>query len=707
MKRYTSIFFSLILVLASSVGAQTRQPFVPNTTQTQTTGQRTFGGGVNFTGVGGAIAGCIGVGGYIRKGIGSLSESLKKKSDASSALQQSVATNDSGTRTEVEEQNKKERCLDAAAYALAERSLQQVTNRTLSWVNTGFAGNPLYIRDTQSFLSSIANQQVRTFLGQSAQLNRGGATGSEVSNGLISILTGRRAPLIDNAPQTPAQQEYRAFMDDFRNGGWNNWLRTIDSRTNPIAQTLRQSQNLQNTINNAQTSIIQELQQGQGFLSQKKCVEYAQISPDDDIAFINSQLDETGKPQCLRYETVTPGAVIASQVQSVTNSPTRRLEQADEINEVLGAFFDQFMNRLFSQGLQGLANGRTNRAVNGLGGPGSNVIIGSNGQALAGVAGLLDYRQGTSGLSTADFNISNPRHLSAILKTQKDFYNQAQDSQAALQKLPLSLGKLDYCVPGPNPSWVTGVENSYPGFQGAIVTGRPYLKGAVDLGEYLGFDAATGQQREIRTDGTTIGLDKMWSHTIINGQPATQGALGSLIGGLLGNFPEINMSGALARVVAIADDWFGKYRGDIENRYGLKKLQDSFAATQNSSVEQSFARTYVKDMYTQTEQLTAYAQASAVLDSEYNDVIDETAVAIDRLETIRAEALAIVTEARARHIAEKRAQGITVNLECLDQNYDVRDTVITGQLRQESDADTEKALLEKYRNEFYSNINPL
>lgn len=727
-----SIRLAIIITLIGTtfVSAQTTRPFIPNTTQNQNSGARTFGGGINFSGVGGAIAGCADLSGKIQDGIGTLAKELgiSKKKGGVTGL--SVAVEAGSVKKQTEIANKKERCLDAAAYALAQNSLQQITNRTVNWVNTGFGGNPFYLRDTDSYLSSVANQEIRNFIGDMSGFSQG-ATGREVQNALIGIITGRQVPLLNTRRPSPAQQEYQSFMSDFRNGGWNSFFRSIDPGVNPIAQTLVQSQNLEKKITEKRTSIVQELMQNSGFLSWKKCVEYAKIKPnsssitnDDALldASINGentdipaigqlQSNPDGSPACLRYETVTPGSVISAQLQAITNSPVRRLEQADELNEVLGSFFDQFVTKLFNQGLQSLSTGRQVTQNTSFGGPGSNVIIGTNGQVLVGTGGLLEFNQSQSGLINTDFNISNPRHLSAILKTQKDYLSQIQDSQASVQKIPLTLGKLDYCVPGPNPTWSSAVEASYPGFQGGILQANYNLKGIGFWQKWSGYDAVRGTPQEIA--GTRIDVNNVWSYTTIDGKEATAGLISNLIGGsgvinflTGGGTPTIDFSNVPPRLVEIVDSWYAGYRGDIENRYNLEKIQDAFVATKSSAVEQSFARTYVRDMYRRTEDLIGYSQASSALSGEYDDRIDETTVAIDRLETIRAKALAIVKTARARHIAEKKTQGITVNLTCLDQNYDVRDTRIVGKPRQENDATEEIATLEQKSAEFYANINP-
>lgn len=693
MKWYGLLFLS-VLSTSSAVFAQATQPFTPNTTQTQTTGQRTFGGGVSFSGVGGAIASCLAGSKFAQDGIKGLKDSLGINTGSSSgATGLSVAVNDSRGTAEEQKQNEKERCLDAVAYSVAQTSLQQMTNQTLNWVNTGFAGNPLYVRDTQSFLSSIENQQIRNFVQTSVTGGNQGATGGQVTNGLISILTGRKINS-STAPQTQSEQEYQSFMTDFRNGGWSGWLRSIDPSVNPVAQTLKQSQDLQNNITENKLSIIQELEQGSGFLSQKRCAEEG------------SGTNPDGSKTCLRYETVTPGSVIASQLQTVLGSKTRQLENADELNEIVGAFFDSLLNNLFGQGLQALSTGvgrRTGTTGTQFGGPGSNVLIGSNGQVIPSLT------NSPKGIDTGDFNISNPRHLAAIIKTQKDFLNQSLDSQASLQKIPLNLGKLDYCFPGPNPGWESAVETSAPGFQGAILQGKPkFGDGTLVLGKYSLFDPVKNEMREFvraRESGRYdyqiyLELRNIASYSVL------PSPLDLIIGTIFGNQEGADMTRVPPRVLFILDFWYDEYRAEMERRYNEIALQNAFIQAREGIESAAFVRTYVKNIYKQISGLYGYAQATTVLDAEYNNITDETTVAIERLEKIRARQLAIVTAARARHIAEKRAQGITVNLSCLNQNYDITNTPIVGKVRQEPDADTEKALLQKYSDEFYANVNP-
>lgn len=705
MKRYPILYILLMtsLVLPTVVGAQ--QQFIPNTTQTQNTGQRTFGGGVNFSGVGGAIAGCLGVGGKISTGLSALTKNLSgsgtQNSDSSgissiSGANGSVPTSDSKALEKLQAAEKKENCLDGVAYALGQKSLQQVTNKTINWVNTGFGGNPLYVRDAQSFLSSIENDQVRSFLQTSNILNQGSTNQLQqsVSGSILSMLTGRKLPQNTSGSTDP-------FISDFSQGGWTSFFKLIDPVNNPISQVLTQSQSLQNQINQNQTMVQQELLQGKGFLSQKKCVEYASGA----TAGIGASINPDGSPVCLKYETVTPGSVIAEQLSSITNSPVRQLEQADEINEVLGAYFDQMISSLFSYGIQSLSTSRRTSGDYSLsGGMGSNTIIGSNGQALSGSSGPLSFNQLQASLSTKDFNISNPRHIAAVLKTQKDFLNQMKDSQAALQKIPLAIGKLDYCMPGPNPNWKTAVEQSSPGFQGGILQGNPKLKGIIELAKYSLFDPVKNNYREF--PGFTVDVGNVWLYTLINGKPATIGLLSSIAGGILGGPPTIDMSSVPPRLLFILDYWYDEYEKEMDARYSFEAVQTAFINTKTGIVEKTFAKNYIKDIYKQLSSLYGYSQSAEELSAEYNDMSDETQVNIIKLEAIRAEALDIVKVARARHIAEKKAQGITVNTACLDLNYDIKNTPILVQPRVEPDADTEIGLLRKYNSEFYAKVNP-
>lgn len=74
-----------------------------------------------------------------------------------------------GVGTEVpvgEGQLRAKECTDGIAWALAKTLLAQITNSVITWINSGFEGNPFYVRNGDSFFRNLANEQIQLTLGQ-------------------------------------------------------------------------------------------------------------------------------------------------------------------------------------------------------------------------------------------------------------------------------------------------------------------------------------------------------------------------------------------------------------------------------------------------------------------------------------------------------------------------------------------------------------
>ncbi len=574
----------------------------------------------------------------------------------------------------------KEYCYDRIAYTVSQAALSQLSNKTLNWVNTGFGGNPFYIRDIDSFLNSIKNEKVRDYIriADNIKTGDGTAVGNNVTNKIIEMVTGRSVPSV--GPSTASELKYDSFTKDFSSGGWDAWNRMTQLGENPIGEVLTVAQQLGKNIGQQQDSTQKELAQGNGFLSQKKCAEWAKIDPDEEYSGQNSD----GSPKCLKYETVTPGAVIAEQTKQITGSLARQLEAADEMNEVLSKFFSGLINNLFNKGLQSLGTASNqdfgsfgNNDLTGFGGTGSNLVYDSLGQPVngTGTSVLPVYDSSASGYDTGDFNISNPKHIAQVIKIQKDFLSQTLDSQATIRKILPNLGRLDYCLPGPNLSWSEGIQQNIPVSQAAFSSTR---------------FALTGVSITYDTSPYTL------SGHIVNRTK---------------NFPEktffitsITRDNVGASINEKFAEWLTSFETNMNETFGLQALSLAFENLEQTNSGKAFARGFVKDALTETATLPEYVEAISENDTVYIENIAELEDNIPELEEIRAEVLSIITAARNRHIVAKQAQGITVNIACLNEAYDISNNVINGKIREEPDPTALLNAMDSAQTSFYNNL---
>ena len=675
-------------------------------------------GGINFNGVGGSLLSCknnviSGVSSLFSKKAetpklvdtckkyGASGECLTKGSadKGSASTGTSVPTNDSsvGTNTsntaantsaaqkELEKTTQREQCLNGAADAVAKIALQKVSDKTLNWVKTGFNGNPFYIRDIDSYVKSIENEKLDSYL------NNHIATSNPIfGNALRSVMkqqaTGYSDGLLNKAMNTPEGKAYQAFQSDFTNGGWNALL---NPSYNPVGAYFDATDEVNDIIGIAVNNVQNELLQGNGFLSQKKCVEYEVAprpaivrtsgadtcgikdsqgnclgSPSSSSAGTQKPATGSSTPKCKRYETVTPGQVISQQVSAITNSTVRQLENTNKINQVLGSFFDQLMNRLFSDGLTGTGRG-SNTTTTG-GGIGTNVVTGTNGQTLSAATACqtpLGYDPATGGFNQ-DFDISRPQQLRKIIETQKSYITRSQDAQFRMQFVVPTLGALDYCIPGPNPSWNNNLNENATAFINSLDPIINELKppGILKVLNTL-FDPA-GLQGDFRS--------ALNPREYIAGFQTQSVILFDKVD--FGNV-RITDRAYASRYVSLGEgqqflsDIFDVMKARYAGIYSDNNILNQFLTTTTSASDIINTTNFVKDSIKETGNLLGYSQGIDQYDQDYTTNIESAQSALTELEDINREVAVIVARAKARYITEQATAGTPVKISCLDNAY--------------------------------------
>jgi hypothetical protein len=687
--------------------------------------------GLNFSGVSGAILGCNNIGESITTSVSSLFKKAKDKaqqdkeetgSDGKPISKRAIpgagggvsggeqAVTDAKALEQLKKQQQRENCLNGVAYAVAKNLLQQVASKTMNWINTGLDGNPFYVRDIDSYLNNIKNEKVSAFLNQIP--NDDPVFGYAVKSVITQQVTGRSDGLLTKVMNTPQAQAYQNFQNDFTQGGWSAFL---NMNNNALGAYFKATDRLSNDINTAEQNTKDEIAAGNGFLNMKKCVEYEKpatpptptptscsyIFPSNyascctapGASTVNARQCNaytggyqgpvpagttsttsvvTTIPRCIRYETVTPGSVIAAQAAIVTTTSVRQLEQADQINEVLGAFFDQQLNRLFSTGLGGLTGAQN--------GSGTNIIYDSQGNVIPsinqGAADAAFGYQSVSGGFNGDFDISRPQQLRAIIKTQMDFVNATKDAQAPMARIIPTLGKLDYCVPGPNPTWKVGTNYNAGLFFSALAGKAP--------------SQAIGNT--ISSISSTAGAFATGS---IVGAPAglVIAAVGNVVGGLINVFGGNTPVSVSATSLQLFDKVTNGAQEMSDFKLNRKKFFDNISLVDAlsvgydalisdyttlfdpTSIHDRFVRAnpgnasndgIIADIMDETNNLIYYNQSIASFNQQNTENINETEDAIAKLNAIRDESEVIVARAKDRYIKEMAAKGTPVTINTTD-----------------------------------------
>lgn len=276
-----------------------------------------------------SISACAG-GGAIGGGIASVAESalfVPVTAPAQNVIQTS--------------QLSKECILDSIVIALRETLIRKVTSSIVTWINSGFDGSPAFVTNIDQFLLDTADEAFGEYVYNATNFAHL-CTGFDLDIRFALALqysSNQRRPtctlsqIVDNVDTAIDDLSvdwdwdvYQSITTDPSGNRFTSFLQVQDEVSNVIAQAV---QNDRDDIN-----------RGDGFLSFKECT--------TDNAYGEN------RENC---KIVTPGSTINEALNQQLGSETRRIELADEFNEILGALIGQLAQQAFgsSGGVAGLS----------------------------------------------------------------------------------------------------------------------------------------------------------------------------------------------------------------------------------------------------------------------------------------------------------------------------------------------------------------
>lgn len=284
----------------------------------------------------------------------------------------------------------KESVLDGLAWAIAKQVLQSLTADIVSWINSGFEGEPAFLTDPESFFMDVGDQITGEFLSRMGPLTELCSPFSldirlslalNMSNrGKRSRYTCTLSKVIDSFNKSSvsingkrvtgkdiASGSVDGFTDgDFFQGGWPAFIAlTTEPQNNVYGAFLIADSDLRTAIATHQATVRADLSLGNGFRSWEKCTDALTVDPNDpsETEEIDYGKSLSGKPGIksvtnangtITYKsckTETPGSVISSSLNKQLGAPTDQLNIADEFDEIIGALFSQLVQQVLSGGL--------------------------------------------------------------------------------------------------------------------------------------------------------------------------------------------------------------------------------------------------------------------------------------------------------------------------------------------------------------------
>ncbi len=283
--------------------------------------------------------------------------------------------------------NYKETILDPIAHFAAQALLQQLTSSIVNWINSGFDGSPSFVTDPAGFFMDVADETIGSFIADNADLK---FLCSPFSLDLRLALAFKYRPfqrkigctlskVIANTTNAANNASINGFTaGDFKQGGWPAFVSmTTEPQNNGYGAYLESDYELSWKLGDKQSQKKEEISQGRGFLSWKKCLKYADEGQkvNGDWQIDSETGDKTwvpggtasadtenvakdtaaGKRTCEKEETQTPGSVIEHSINQSLGNGEDSLKLADEFNEIVNALFAQLVKMALSAGLKGLS----------------------------------------------------------------------------------------------------------------------------------------------------------------------------------------------------------------------------------------------------------------------------------------------------------------------------------------------------------------
>jgi hypothetical protein len=283
--------------------------------------------------------------------------------------------------------------LDTLATMLAKQLIRQLTASVVDWINNGFEGSPSFMTNPGSFFLNVADQFTGEWLSKFGGPLNNLCSGFSIDLRIALAFKFHRNPrtrytctlgtIINNTKNAAENasingQRISGFMNgDFNQGGWPAFVSmTTETSNNVYGAYLSADSELSLQVANAKIEQRDELGQGRGFLSWKKCTQYANDAAltqgattdwetGDAIVTAGSVTDwETGelkdqsnggKGKCVKEEVQTPGSVIEESLVQHVGGPVRELELVDSINEIVNALAAQLITQVLQKGLRSVS----------------------------------------------------------------------------------------------------------------------------------------------------------------------------------------------------------------------------------------------------------------------------------------------------------------------------------------------------------------
>ena len=242
--------------------------------------------------------------------------------------------------------------------AMAQRVLANITQSLVTWIQSGFHGNPGFVTNINDLISNSSNQAIGQFI-------NGTFLGKYLCQPFATQI--RIALATEYSQQPYAGCTLTQIDQNIQNIGntkqaWSSWLNisTVPAN-NQYGEYVQASGILNNLLGNQITNLNNQISRNGGFLDYQVCdgideKEWEATAPD---LTQNPPDPSTLKPDdtlCGHTKTTTPGATTEAALSAKFGAEYGQIGLAQDINQIIGALVTEMVNKTLT-GAGGLLGG--------------------------------------------------------------------------------------------------------------------------------------------------------------------------------------------------------------------------------------------------------------------------------------------------------------------------------------------------------------
>ncbi len=240
---------------------------------------------------------------------------------------------------------------DGIGYCIVNTIIDYIINSTIQWANTGFKGNPAFIRNPEQFFQNIANREASIFIKELAYETTGINVCSpfriQIATGLKAAYNGSLNNMKNYGSCTLTQMQQNMMQSgQYTITTPTDWIALTRPENNIYYSYIKAGDELHNRINVKRNTATLDLTINKGFLSYKKCKD-----------------DTKPESKTNTCEVKTPGIMIADGLSKTLGMSKDRLVNAQRFDQMVDAIVNNLIKIAISKTMEEITGKEASQAV--------------------------------------------------------------------------------------------------------------------------------------------------------------------------------------------------------------------------------------------------------------------------------------------------------------------------------------------------------